>query len=105
MLTWLMVAFSFFPVRGYLPCTTMRPADGRDIRLPMEHLELNGLVQRRSTYRALVVHLTSNAPPRPDQLGMAPQPPPTDAPLTALLNEIATLSDRFVLVLDDYHVI
>ncbi len=35
----------------------------------------------------------------------SPQPPPTEALLTALLNEITTLPDRFVLVLDDYHVI
>lgn len=35
----------------------------------------------------------------------SPQPPPTEAILTTLLNEITTLSDRFVLVLDDYHVI
>jgi ATP/maltotriose-dependent transcriptional regulator MalT len=34
-----------------------------------------------------------------------PQPPPTEALLTALLNEIATLSGDVVLVLDDYHVI
>ena len=35
----------------------------------------------------------------------SPQPPPTEAILTALLNEIATIPDNFVLVLDDYHVI
>ena len=35
----------------------------------------------------------------------SPQPPPIQSILTALLNEIATLSDPFVLVLDDYHVI
>ena len=35
----------------------------------------------------------------------SPQPPPTEAILTALLNEITTLPDQFVLVLDDYHVI
>jgi len=35
----------------------------------------------------------------------SPQPPPTEAILTALLNEIATITDNFVLVLDDYHVI
>ena len=35
----------------------------------------------------------------------SPQPPPTEALLTALLNEIATIPDIFVLVLDDYHVI
>lgn len=33
------------------------------------------------------------------------QPPPIEAVLTALLNEIATIPDNFVLVLDDYHVI
>src|SRR5438128_5675394 len=35
----------------------------------------------------------------------SPQPPPIEAILTALLNEITTLPDNFVLVLDDYHVI
>src|SRR5437588_9685053 len=33
------------------------------------------------------------------------RPPPPEAILTALLNEITTLPDQFVLVLDDYHVI
>lgn len=33
----------------------------------------------------------------------SPQPPPTEAILTALLNEIAAVQDDFVLVLDDYH--
>jgi LuxR family maltose regulon positive regulatory protein len=33
----------------------------------------------------------------------SPQPPPAETILTALLNEIATISDPFVLVLDDYH--
>ena len=35
----------------------------------------------------------------------SPQPPPTESILTALLNEITTLSDTIILVLDDYHVI
>jgi LuxR family transcriptional regulator, maltose regulon positive regulatory protein len=35
----------------------------------------------------------------------SPQPPPTEPILTALLNEIATLPDQYVLVLDDYHLI
>ncbi|HEU5103684.1 MAG TPA: AAA family ATPase, partial [Roseiflexaceae bacterium] len=35
----------------------------------------------------------------------SPQPPPTEAILTALLNDITTLPDKFVLVLDDYHLI
>lgn len=33
----------------------------------------------------------------------SPQPPPTDVILTALLNEIVTVPDDFLLVLDDYH--
>ncbi|MCI0477854.1 MAG: hypothetical protein L0Y55_16555, partial [Anaerolineales bacterium] len=35
----------------------------------------------------------------------APQPPPTEAILTVLLNEITTIPDNFILVLDDYHLI
>jgi LuxR family maltose regulon positive regulatory protein len=35
----------------------------------------------------------------------SPQPPPIEAVLTTLLNEIATIADEFVLVLDDYHVL
>jgi LuxR family maltose regulon positive regulatory protein len=40
-------------------------------------------------------------------LGMlqSPQPPPIESILTALLNEITTIPDNFILVLDDYHVI
>jgi LuxR family maltose regulon positive regulatory protein len=34
-----------------------------------------------------------------------PQPPPTKSILTSLLNEITTLPDNFILVLDDYHAI
>ncbi len=33
------------------------------------------------------------------------QPPPTESILTTLLNEIATIPEYFVLVLDDYHII
>ena len=35
----------------------------------------------------------------------SPQPPPLEAILTVLINEIAGISDRIVLVLDDYHLI
>ncbi len=35
----------------------------------------------------------------------SPQPSPTEAILTTLLNDITTIPDSFVLVLDDYHVI
>jgi LuxR family maltose regulon positive regulatory protein len=35
----------------------------------------------------------------------SPQPPPPEAILTTLLNEIAAIPDNFILVLDDYHVL
>ncbi len=35
----------------------------------------------------------------------SPQPPPIESILTALLNEITLISNNFLLVLDDYHVI
>ncbi len=35
----------------------------------------------------------------------SPQPPSSESILTTLLNEISTISNNFVLVLDDYHVI
>jgi LuxR family transcriptional regulator, maltose regulon positive regulatory protein len=35
----------------------------------------------------------------------SPQPPPTEASLTALINQINTIPDKFILVMDDYHVI
>ena len=35
----------------------------------------------------------------------SPQPPPIESLLTSLVNEITTLPDNFMLVLDDYHVI
>jgi LuxR family transcriptional regulator, maltose regulon positive regulatory protein len=35
----------------------------------------------------------------------SPQPPPPEAVLIALLNDLATIQDQFVLVLDDYHVL
>jgi LuxR family maltose regulon positive regulatory protein len=34
-----------------------------------------------------------------------PQPPPSESILTTLLNEITAVADKFVLVLDDYHII
>jgi LuxR family maltose regulon positive regulatory protein len=35
----------------------------------------------------------------------SPQPPPLESILTILLNDITTISDDFILVLDDYHLI
>jgi LuxR family maltose regulon positive regulatory protein len=42
-----------------------------------------------------------------DALGMlgSPQPPPAEAVLTTLINEIATTPDKIILILDDYHLI
>ncbi|MBN1250484.1 MAG: LuxR family transcriptional regulator [Anaerolineae bacterium] len=39
------------------------------------------------------------------QLLQSPQPPPREVLLTNLLNDIATISDDFVLVLDDYYLV
>lgn len=39
------------------------------------------------------------------RLIQSPQPPTTESVLTILLNEIGTIPDKFILVLDDYHVI
>src|SRR5438067_351359 len=35
----------------------------------------------------------------------SPQPPPTESILTALLNDLTTIPNQVVLILDDYHVI
>ncbi|MBI5297078.1 MAG: LuxR family transcriptional regulator [Chloroflexi bacterium] len=35
----------------------------------------------------------------------SPQPPPTESILTTLINEVATIPEDFILVLDDYHII
>jgi len=35
----------------------------------------------------------------------SPQPPPIESILTALVNEITTIPDNFIFVLDDYHII
>ncbi len=40
-----------------------------------------------------------------DAMLQSPQPPPDEVILTALVNEIATIAQPFILVLDDYHVI
>ncbi len=39
------------------------------------------------------------------RLFQSPQPPPTEAALISLINEVAAIPDRIILVLDDYHVI
>lgn len=56
----------------------------------------------------LVAALQTIAPNLGDGLSSAlesSQPPPIESVLTALLNELATIPDNFVLILDDYHVI
>ena len=35
----------------------------------------------------------------------SPQPPPVEAILTTLLNEITTITDKFIFILDDYHLL
>jgi len=35
----------------------------------------------------------------------SPQPPPTEVVLTSLINEISTIPDRMIFIIDDYHLI
>jgi LuxR family maltose regulon positive regulatory protein len=56
----------------------------------------------------LVAALQTVAPPAGEgvlRVLQVPPPPPTEAVLIALLNDLATLPDPIILVLDDYHVI
>ncbi len=56
----------------------------------------------------LVAALQTIAPSTGEEVSrllQSPQPPSVETILTALLNEITTIRDKFVLVLDDYHVI
>jgi LuxR family maltose regulon positive regulatory protein len=56
----------------------------------------------------LVAALQTIAPKLGDEVLVllhSAQPPPTESILTTLLNELATIANDFVLVLDDYHVI
>jgi LuxR family maltose regulon positive regulatory protein len=39
------------------------------------------------------------------QILQSPQPPPTESILTTILNEITTIPDNFILILDDYHLV
>jgi LuxR family transcriptional regulator, maltose regulon positive regulatory protein len=49
--------------------------------------------------------ITANIGERVLSVLQSPQPPPTESILTALLNEITTVQEHFILVLDDYHVV
>jgi len=49
--------------------------------------------------------ITSNIGAEALRMLQSPQPPPIESILTILLNEITTIPDHFVLVLDDYHAI
>ena len=56
----------------------------------------------------LIAALQTIAPKIGDKLlGVlqAPQPPPPESILTALLNEITVIPDNFILVIDDYHLV
>ena len=53
----------------------------------------------------LIAALQTVAPNVGDGVLQSSQPPPTEQMLTALLNDIATLPDDIVLVLDDYHLV
>jgi LuxR family maltose regulon positive regulatory protein len=62
------------------------------LALPRRRTRQNGAEEMAENIGAEVLALINS-----------PQPPPTESILTTLVNDIATLSDDFVLVLDDYH--
>ncbi len=66
---------------------------------------LQTLAQSGSTSLSGVEGITANIGEGVLAVLQSPQPPPTESILTVLLNEITTIPDNFVLVLDDYHVI
>ncbi len=89
--------------------TTLVSAWGEEIKRPTAWLSLDegdNDPTRFLTY--LITALQRIAPTIGDEVLavlQSSQPAPTEAILTALLNEISTIRDHFVFVLDDYHVI
>ena len=67
--------------------------------------EDNDLVRFLAYLIAALQTIAANIGDRVLSVLQSPQPPPVETMLTTLLNEITTIPDNFVLVLDDYHMI
>ncbi len=97
--------------------TTLASAWVQQIKYPVAWLSLdegdNELTRFLSYSIAALQTIDANIAKGALSALQSPQPPPTEAILTSLINEIATLPDNpstgsgqsFILVLDDYHVI
>ena len=79
------------------------------IGLPLTWLSLD---EADNDPRRFITYLIATMKQVNESIGQAatamlqsPQPPPDDLMLTALINEIASVSQPFLLILDDYHVI
>src|SRR3712207_6479020 len=89
--------------------TTLLGEWGAGCERPAAWLSLDEAVSDPTRFLAYLVAALQTIAPNIAEgvLGMlqSPQPPPTEAVLTTLLNETATIEDDLALVLDDYHVI
>lgn len=83
-----------------------------EVALPPSRVAWLSLDARDSDPTRFLAYLVAALQPMAPKLGtgvlgllQSPQPPPMETLLALLLNDIATIQDKFVLVLDDYHVI
>ena len=67
--------------------------------------EWDSELNRFLTYFVAALQMLSPKFGRVSAMLESPQPPPTEAILTALLNEITAIPQEFAIVLDDYHVV
>jgi LuxR family maltose regulon positive regulatory protein len=90
-----------------LLCAWIDASAGRE--LPVAWISLdegdNDPVRFGSYLCAALAQVQAGVGERTLPLLHSPQPPSVEAIMTTLINDITTISDHFVLVLDDYHVI
>ena len=89
--------------------TTLLSEWASGIDQPIAWLSLDATDNNPAQFVAYLIAALQTIAPQLGEGALAalqsPQPPPTEAVLTALLNEITALEIPFVLVLDDYHLI
>ncbi len=80
-----------------------------DCELPVAWLSLDEADNELTRFLAYFVAALQTVIPNVGEgvlvMLQSPQPLPTESILTALINEITTLTEDFILVLDDYHLI
>jgi LuxR family maltose regulon positive regulatory protein len=93
-----------------LPTSPLTLGEGPGVRaLPVAWLSLDEGDSDPTRFVAYLIAALQTVAPAVGQGALAalqaPQPPPPEAILTAVLNDLALLPDRFILVLDDYHAV